>query len=203
MRKNILAMSAMTLVVLSGSAAAAATNGQLTFNWQGVVPTAPVTSGAWAFVDGLDIPFTPVTEALNIVSNAASVDITALKPTSFFIVPVTGPVTAGVPVTRNTTGTVNSINAFLGSAPVSGGFVGNKQLNLSTATTPAVGEVAITLNGQSLKVGSASPLSVTPSAAAGSETPIEISMSAKAAPSDVTDGAAVSFTAPVVFAVDI
>ncbi len=204
MRKNLLAISsAMALAVLSGSAAGAVTNGQLTFNWQGVVPASPVTSSAWAFVDGLDIPFTPATEALNIISNTNTVDMTAVKPTSFFIVPVKTPVAPGAPVTRDDAATVNKINAFLGSAPVSGGFVGNKQLALATTATPTEGEVAITLNGQPLKVGSAAPLSVAPTTGGGSATPIEISMSAKAALTDVTDGAAVSFTAPVVFAVDI
>ncbi|RIQ11100.1 Cro/Cl family transcriptional regulator, partial [Salmonella enterica subsp. enterica serovar Newport str. CFSAN000835] len=63
MKKKVLA-SALTFVLASGSAMAAVTTGQLTFNWQAVVPTAPVTSTAWAFVDGLDIPFVPGTEQL-------------------------------------------------------------------------------------------------------------------------------------------
>ncbi|WP_336285973.1 Cro/Cl family transcriptional regulator [Citrobacter arsenatis] len=203
MKKNLLAVSALALAVMSGSAMAAVTNGQLTFNWQGVVPSAPVTQTTWAFVNGLDIPFIPSTEQLNIVVDTTTKDIkaTSLKPYDFYIVPVTGAVTPGTPVTRDATAVINSVNAFLSSVPVSNGFVGNKQLALSTTQMATVGQVAINLNGQPLKVGSTSPTSV--SVSNDKEAHISIDMNAHAASVDVAEGASLSFTAPVTFAVDI
>ncbi|ENG63249.1 CS5 fimbrial subunit [Escherichia coli p0305293.4] len=154
-------------------------------------------------MNGLDIPFTPGTEQLNITLDSNK-DITArsVKPYDFFIVPVSGNVTPGAPVTRDTSANINSVNAFLSSVPVSNGFVGNKQLTLSTAVEAAKGEVAITLNGQALKVGSASPTVVTV-ASNKKESHISIDMNAKAAAADVAEGAAINFVAPVTFAVDI
>lgn len=203
MKKNLLVVSALAMAVMSGSALAAVTNGQLTFNWQGVVPTAPVTQTNWAFVDGLDMPFAPGTEQLNIVIDATTKDIkaTSVKPYDFFIVPVTGNVTAGTPVTRDTTATLNSVNAFLSSTPVSNGFVGNKQLTLSTAAMATAGQVAINLNGQPLKVGSTNPTSV--SVSNNKEAHVSIDMNAQAVSADVAEGASLSFVAPVTFAVDI
>ncbi|WP_032243344.1 CS5 fimbrial major subunit CsfA [Escherichia coli] len=203
MKKNLLITSVLAMATVSGSVLAAVTNGQLTFNWQGVVPSAPVTQSSWAFVNGLDIPFTPGTEQLNIPLDSNK-DITArsVKPYDFFIVPVSGNVTPGAPVTRDTSANINSVNAFLSSVPVSNGFVGNKQLTLSTAVEAAKGEVAITLNGQALKVGSASPTVVTV-ASNKKESHISIDMNAKAAAADVAEGAAINFVAPVTFAVDI
>lgn len=53
MKKNLLITSVLAMATVSGSVLAAVTNGQLTFNWQGVVPSAPVTQSSWAFVNGL------------------------------------------------------------------------------------------------------------------------------------------------------
>lgn len=203
MKKSLLIVSALALTVLSGSAVAAISNGQLTFNWQGVVPTAPVTQTNWAFVDGLDMPFTPGTEQLNIVVEPATknVSATSVKPYDFYIVPVTGTVTPGTPVTRDTTATLNGVNAFLSSTPVSNGFVGNKQLTLSTTTVATEGQVAINLNGTPLKVGSTNPTSITVND--GKEAHVSIDINAAVLAADVNGGASLSFVAPVTFAVDI
>ncbi|EAW8185588.1 Cro/Cl family transcriptional regulator [Salmonella enterica] len=208
MKKNLLTMSVLGLAVVSGAAMAAdsaVTNGQLTFNWQGVVPTAPVTQSTWAFVDGLNMPFIPGTEQLNIVVDPATKDITAtsVKPYDFFIVPVDSDkaVTPGVPVNRATTKSLNKVEAFLSSTPVSNGFVGNKQLELSTQALATEGQVAVNLNGQPLKVGSANPTNVTVSSS--KEAHVVIDMNAKAAATDVKEGASLSFVAPVTFAVSI
>lgn len=203
MKKNLLVASALTLAVMSGSAMAAVTNGQLTFNWQGVVPTGPVTQGSWAFVDGLDMPFVPGTEQLNIVVNPTTQKVTAtsVKPYDFYIVPVTGAVTIGTPVTRDPTATLNSVNAFLSSTPVSNGLVGNKQLSLGTTALASDGQVTVNLNGTPLKVGSTNPTLV--SVSNGKEAHISIDMNAVAVAGDVDAGASLSFVAPVTFAVDI
>ncbi|EPF0242749.1 Cro/Cl family transcriptional regulator [Escherichia coli] len=201
MSKTLLAISALSLAIISGSAVSAVTTGQLTFNWQGVVPTAPVTGSGWAFVDSLDIPYSPGTEQVNIVLDdvTKSISVTGVKPYDFFIVPVTGSVTPGTAVSRGTT--LNNVKAYLGSAPISGGFIGNKQLALSTTDTAADGQVAVTLNGRVLKVGNvnASQVDVT----GGKESHVVIDVNAKATAADVSEGASISFTAPVVFAVDI
>lgn len=202
MKKKLLIASVLAMATVSGSVLAAVTNGQLTFNWQGVVPSAPVTNSSWAFVNGLDIPFTPGTEQLNITLGAdKGITARSVKPYDFFIVPVTGQVTAGSPVTRNTS-TMNSVKAFLSSEPVSNGFVGNKQLTLSTTAEAVTGQVAITLNGQPLKVGSANATTVAMDTNK-KESHISIDMNAKASASDVAEGSAINFVAPVTFAVDI
>lgn len=201
MKKTLLTISALAL--MQGSALAAVTNGQLTFNWQGVVPTSPVTQTNWAFIDGLNLPFTPVTEQLNIVVDSATKDvsITSAKPYDFYIAPVTGAIKAGTPVTRDTNATMNSVNAFLASTPVSKGFVGNKQLILSGQAKATTGQVAINLNGQPLKVGSTSPTTITVNNNKEAHITMEVNAAADAA--SVNEGASLSFVAPVTFAVDI
>ncbi|MGY0144667.1 Cro/Cl family transcriptional regulator [Edwardsiella tarda] len=201
MKKRVLAVSALTLSILSGTAMADVTPGQLTFNWQGVVPTGSVVGTGWAFVDKLDMPYTAGTEQLNVVLDSLTKDVSAsgLKPYDFFIVPTTGTVTPGTAVTRGTT--INAVKAYLGSTPVSGGFVGNKQLALSTTATATAGQVAITLNGKALAVGNASAATV--DLTGGKEAHVLIDINAKAAKADVTEGSPISFTAPVVFSVDI
>ncbi|EHM5497526.1 Cro/Cl family transcriptional regulator [Salmonella enterica] len=202
MKKKVLA-SALTFVLASGSAMAAVTTGQLTFNWQAVVPTAPVTSTAWAFVDGLDIPFVPGTEQLNIARTATGIKAVSLKPYDFFIVPVdtTSTITNGTPVKRDTTKPLLATKVFLGSMPVSNGLVGNKQLELSTTKDAVDGQIAINVNGKPLKVGSnaATPIG----SATDHEEHIVIDMNASIPNADVKDGASLSFVAPVIFAVDI
>ncbi|EBK2664553.1 Cro/Cl family transcriptional regulator [Salmonella enterica subsp. enterica serovar Enteritidis] len=199
--KKLVLTSALTLMLASGSAMAAVTNGQLTFNWQAVVPTAPVTSTAWAFVDGLDMPFVPGTEQLNITRTGTGIKAVSLKPYDFFIVPVTGDITNGTPVTRDATKSLHSVNVFLGSSPVSNGLVGNKQLALSSAKEATDGQIAINVNGQPLKVGSTSPVLIGKDS--DKEEHIAIEMNASVAKTDVQDGASLSFVAPVIFAVDI
>lgn len=202
MKKNLLSLSMLMLSAISSGAMAATTTGQLNFNWSGVVPTSPVTSTAWAFVDGMNMPYTPGTEALN-VSLDQQGDLTAVgvKPYDFFIVPVTGATTPGQAANVDKTKQYNSIKAFLGTAPISGGFVGNKQLTLSTNATANNGEVAVTLNGQALQIGDANATTLTNPA--GYQAHMLVDVNAKAAATDVAEGSAISFSAPVIFAVDI
>ncbi|ECE0793631.1 Cro/Cl family transcriptional regulator [Salmonella enterica subsp. diarizonae] len=199
--KKLVLTSALTLMLASGSAMAAVTNGQLTFNWQAVVPTAPVTSTTWAFVDGLDMPFVPGTEQLNVTRTGTGIKAVSLKPYDFFIVPVTGTITPGTAVTREKTKPLLATKVFLGSIPVSNGLVGNKQLALSSVKEAADGQIAINVNGQPLKVGSAAAITV--GAATDHEEHIAIDMNASVVNADVQDGASLSFVAPVIFAVDI
>ncbi|HGG6756606.1 TPA: Cro/Cl family transcriptional regulator [Salmonella enterica subsp. enterica serovar Java] len=199
--KKLVLTSALTLMLASGSAMAAVTNGQLTFNWQAVVPTEPVTSTTWAFVDGLDIPFVPGTEQLNVTRTNTGIKAVSLKPYDFFIVPITGTATPGTAVTRDKTKPLLATNVFLGSIPVSNGLVGNKQLALSTVKEATDGQIAINVNGQPLKVGSAAAITI--GSATDHEERIAIDMNASVVKADVKDGASLSFVAPVIFAVDI
>lgn len=200
---KILLSSALALSVISGSAMAAVTTGQLTFNWQAVVPSAPVTSTAWAFVDGRDIPFVPGTEQLRVTRDDSGIKAVAVTPYDFFIVPVTGSVTDGTPVTRaaDTVTVKNPVSVYLASSPVSSGLVGNKQLDLSTAALAEAGKIAININGKPLKVGSLAATKI--GTTSDKDEHISIDMNASIAKSDVTDGASISFVAPVIFAVDI
>ena len=203
-RKNVMALSALLMALTAGTASAAVTTGQLTFNWQGLVPTAPVTATGWAFVDSLDIPFTPVTGQLNIVENTAGgFTATSTAPIDFFIVPIDGTATPGTPVTRSVTAEMNNIEVYMGSNPVSGGLTGNKQLAVSTTAAPAEGEVALTMNGQPLQVGLASAITPTMTTGAGNEAHINIDILANIADGDATAGSAITFNVPVVFGVDI
>lgn len=199
--KNTILASVLALTAVSGSAMAAVTTGQLTFNWQGVIPATPATNTAWAFVDSRDIPYIPGTEQLNISRTATGIKAVSGKAYDFFIVPITGTATAGTPVTRDAAKTLNSVNAFLGSNPVSGGLTGNKQLTLSTAPDAADGQIAVNINGTPLKVGSTAAVAV--GKASDKEEHVAIDMNASIATADVKDGASLTFTAPVVFAVDI
>ncbi|EDW4550377.1 Cro/Cl family transcriptional regulator [Salmonella enterica] len=199
--KPLIFASALALTVVSSSAMAVVTTGQLTFNWQGIVPTAPATSTSWAFVDGRDIPYVPGTEQLNISRTATGIKAVSGKAYDFFIVPITGTATPGKPVTRDTAKTINSVKAFLGSDPVSGGLTGNKQLTLSTTPDAADGQIAVNINGTPLKVGSAVAVAV--GKTGDKEEHVTIDMNASILTADVKDGASLTFVAPVVFAVDI
>ncbi|EEF9634122.1 Cro/Cl family transcriptional regulator [Salmonella enterica] len=200
---KMLLSSALALSVISGSAMAAATTGQLTFNWQAVVPSAPVTSSAWAFVDGQDIPFVPGTGQLRVTRDTSGIKAVSVNPYDFFIVPVTGSVEDGKPVTRAAAATViKSVNVYLAGSPVSNGLVGNKQLDLSTEAQAAAGKIAININGKPLKVGASNPTKIS-STATDKDEHVDIEMNASIAKADVADGASISFVAPVIFAVDI
>lgn len=199
---KMLLSSALALSVISGSAMAAVTTGQLTFNWQAVVPSAPVTSNAWAFVDGRDFPFIPGTEQLRVTRNDSGIKAVSVTPYDFFIVPVTGDITDGKPVTRAAdTVSLKSVNVYLASSPVSNGLVGNKQLDLSTDALAGEGKIAININGKPLKVGASNPTLI--GTATDKDEHVDIDMNASIAKADVADGASISFVAPVIFAVDI
>ncbi len=200
---KLLLSSVLTFSVMSGSAMAAVTTGQLTFNWQAVVPSAPAVGANWAFVDGQDMPFVPSTEQLRVTRDSTGIQAVSVAPYDFFIVPVTGNVKEGSPVTRaaDTVTLKNSVNVYLASSPISNGLVGNKQLDLSADAQASAGKIAINVNGNPLKVGSNS--STTIGAASDKDVHVDIDMNASIGKADVADGASISFVAPVVFAVDI
>ncbi|ENB2032881.1 Cro/Cl family transcriptional regulator [Salmonella enterica] len=200
---KMLLSSALALSVMSGSAMAAVTTGQLTFNWQAVVPSAPVTSTTWAFVDGRDIPFVPGTEQLRVTRDDSGIKAVSVTPYDFFIVPVDGKVVEGTPVTRaaDTVNIKNAVKVYLASSPVSNGLVGNKQLALSTTAQAAAGNIAINVNGTPLKIGSLAATTI--GKTSDKDEHVDIDMNASIAKADVADGASISFVAPVVFAVDI
>lgn len=201
-RKNVMALSALLMALTAGTASAAVTTGQLTFNWQGLVPTAPVTGTGWAFVDSLDFPFTPLAGQLSIVENTAGgFTATSTAPIDFFIKPVDGAVTPGTAVTPSTTVPLNGIQAYLGSNPVSGGLIGNKQLTPASTPTPTPGEVALTVNGAVLAVGAGAGIPV--DLTGTTEAHVSIDINANIADGDAAEGASITFNAPVVFAVDI
>ncbi|EPC4783750.1 Cro/Cl family transcriptional regulator [Salmonella enterica] len=200
--KKILLSSALALSVISGSAMAAVTTGQLTFNWQAVVPSAPINGTGWAFVDGLDMPFAPGTEQLRISRSDTGIEAVSVKPFDFFIVPVTGKVETGVKVTRDGAANIkNPVSVYLASNPVSNGLKSNKQLALSDSKIAKAGDVAINLNGNPLKVGSLAAITI--GKATDKDEHVVIDMNASISNDDVDDGASISFVAPVVFAVDI
>lgn len=203
--KKILLSSALALSVMSSSAMAATETGSLTFNWQAVVPSAPVNGTTWAFVDGQDFPFIPASEVLKIKRDGNSnIQVNSLKPFEFFIAPVKGSVTSGVPVKRDETKTIALVKAFLASTPISNGLVGNQQLKLGTDVTAAAGEISVVVNGNALKLGVENPVEVVSAGTqAGKEARVTVDMNAIIKKDAVIDGAGISFNAPVIFAVDI
>ncbi|MEG0007353.1 MAG: hypothetical protein RR721_08515 [Aeromonas sp.] len=98
-------------------------------------------------------------------------------------------------------GTLNAIDAYLASAPVSSGFVSSKQLSLASSTTPGSDEVAVLLNNQALSVGSGSKTSV--SSVSGNQKAISLGLVAKASASSFAEKTVVGFSVPVIFAVDL
>ncbi|EUD07270.1 hypothetical protein [Providencia alcalifaciens] len=200
MKTKLIALAAL---IMSTTSMAAVTTGELRFSWEGQVPTAPIVGSGWAFVNGSDIPYTPSVEQLNMsLDSTGKLTAVSAKPYEFFIVPVTGTPTPGQPVNKDDAKTFNEIQAYLGSTPVSAGFAQNKQLQLSEQAIANDGQVSITLNGTPLKVGAQNPTPVTRSGNNKSGQ-VSIQLNAKAASTDITEGASVTFTAPVVFSVNI
>lgn len=203
--KKILLSSALALSVMSGSAMAATETGSLTFNWQAVVPSAPVNGTSWAFVDSQDIPFIPASEVLKIKrENSGDIKVNSLKPFEFFVVPVKGDVVNGSPVTRDTVKTIGSVNAFLASTPISNGLAKNEQLKLGAGETAGTGEISVVVNNHALKLGVENPVEVVSAGtAAGKGARVTVDMNAYIEKAKVIDGAGISFNAPVIFQVDI
>lgn len=202
--KKFLVSSALAISLMSGTVMAAETTGQLTFTWQAVIPSAPVLSNTWAFVDSLDMPFTPGTEQLRVIKTDSGIQAVSVKPFDFFIAPVDGTtaVSPGNKISRPVAATtINSVKAFLASNPVSNGLVGNEQLVLSTNKDASDNQVAINLNGSPLKVGSTNATTIGNSVSGDQH--VVIDMNAKVTTGHYDDGASISFVAPVVFAVDI
>ncbi|EFT4510252.1 Cro/Cl family transcriptional regulator [Salmonella enterica subsp. enterica serovar Stanley] len=202
--KKILLSSALALSVMSGSAMAATETGSLTFNWQAVVPSAPVNGTSWAFVDAQDIPFIPASELLKIKRESnGNIQVNSLKPFEFFVVPVSSIPSDGTPVVRDGAKTISSVKAFLASTPISNGLVGSQQLNLGTDVKAKAGEISVVVNGQPLQLGVENPVEVVSSAAQGKGARVTVDMNANIQKDKVIDGAGISFNAPVIFTVDI
>lgn len=186
MKKTLIAAS---LMLTAGMANAAATNGSLSFNWQGTTPAAPIVAGTWKFKDAMGNDYTPATAALNFVTNSdGSLSINSATNNAFFI-------------TVEGSGTLSTIGAYLGNSPVSSGFVASKQLALSTTASPAEDQVAVLMNNQPLAVGSSNSVSVT--GVSGTQKEVSLSLAAKASASSFAEKTVVGFSVPVIFAVDI
>lgn len=174
-------------LVAAGVAHAAVENGSLSFNWSGTTPADPIIPASWSFTDAVGAAFTPTTTSLVMTTLPdGTLEIDSIANQSFFI--------------TSEGGTLNSVDAYLGSNPVSSGFVGAKQLALATTATPAADQVAILMNGQPLKVGAANKVSV---GGSGSQRSVDIGLAAKAAQSSFTEKTVIGFSVPVIFAVDI
>ncbi|WP_421335587.1 Cro/Cl family transcriptional regulator [Aeromonas veronii] len=179
--------SLLALTLIAGAAQAAVENGSLNFNWQGTTPADAVVPASWKFTDAVGGDYTPTTSALNMsVGGNGVLEINSAANHSFFI--------------TATTGTLNSVDAYLGTNPVSSGFVASKQLALATSATPADDQVAILMNNQPLKVGAANKI---PVGGTGAQRSVDISLAAKAAASTFAEKSVIGFSVPVIFAVDI
>ncbi|HFW3090912.1 TPA: Cro/Cl family transcriptional regulator [Salmonella enterica subsp. enterica serovar Reading] len=201
--KKLLLSSALALSVISGSAMADIHNGQLTFSWQAAIPSAPILDSKWAFVDALDIAWEPAgAEELKVTKGTGNITLASLKPFDFFIAPVTGKADPGNKITRPTPAiSITGVDVFLASNPVTTGLVDGKQLGVSANAVAGDNEVAITLNGEPLQVGSGNQKAV--SVTSGKDPHIVIEANAKIANGQYVDGGSISISAPVVFAVNI
>lgn len=214
MKTKLIALSVLAASVVSASSMAAITDGQLDFNWQGVIPTNPITSStaSWAFVDGFDNIYSPTTEQLTVkLDDKGDMTAASVKPYDFFIIPVDTAKLAssntlpaiGAHVDRSTTATfsANGVKAYLGANPVSTGLNGGKQLTLAKDVVAKEGEVAIVLNGLPLAVGSLAAIDL--NTMATKDVHVNIAFNAKANKVDVTENASINFVAPVIFSVDV
>ncbi len=186
MQKTLIAAS---LMLITGMANAAVTNGSLSFNWQGTTPAAPVVASGWKFTDAVGADFTPSSAALNFATNTdGTLAINSANNIDFFVTAENG--------------TLNSLGAYLGSAPVSSGFIASKQLALASSATPGSDEVAVLLNNQALSVGSGSSTTIT-GVSGKTNTPVSLGLAAKVSASNFSEKTVVGFTVPVIFAVDV
>ncbi|AIJ07083.1 MULTISPECIES: hypothetical protein [Edwardsiella] len=180
-----LALAALLAAPLYASAVV--TNGQLTFTWQGTIPAQRLASD-WKFVDALGADFIPAPQTLTtaVDTNDNKLTLTTSSPVTFYI---------------QSDSNINGINAYLASAPIAVGFKGSRQLALQdTAAAPGDNQILITLNNDALKVGSANAINVVDP---GNDRPISLGLYAKVTRDGYDAGSSVSFTTPVVFAVDL
>ncbi|AIJ07050.1 MULTISPECIES: hypothetical protein [Edwardsiella] len=179
-------LALVTLLAAPLYASAVVTNGQLTFTWQGTIPAQKLASD-WKFVDALGADFIPAPQTLTTaVDTNDKLTLTTTSPVTFYI---------------QSDSNINGINAYLASAPIAVGFKGSRQLALQdTAAAPGDNQVLITINGEPLKVGNSDAITVT---GAGNDRPINLGLYAKATRDAYDAGSSVSFTTPVVFAVDL
>ncbi|HDI1214986.1 TPA: Cro/Cl family transcriptional regulator [Aeromonas hydrophila] len=187
MKKTLIAAS---LTLIAGMANAAVTNGQLTFSWQGTTPAAPVVPGDFKFTDATGTDWTPSNVSLNMTTSSdGSLSMNSANNMEFFI--------SG----SGSTTALNSIKVYLGSNPVSTGFVGSKQLALATTAAPSNDQVAVLLNSQPLQVGSGN--ATTLNGVTGLQHQVSLSIAAKAASGSFTETTVVGFSVPVIFSVDL
>ncbi|WP_379976408.1 Cro/Cl family transcriptional regulator (plasmid) [Edwardsiella ictaluri] len=180
-----LALAALLAAPLYASAAV--TNGQLTFTWQGTIPAQRLAAD-WRFTDALGADYIPAPQTLTTAVDSTDNTLTLTT---------TSPVTFNI----QSDSVINGISAYLASAPIAVGFKGSRQLALRDALgAPANNQILITLNNAALKVGSANAIDVV---GAGSDRPISLGLYAKVSGDGYGAGSSVSFTTPVVFAVDL
>ncbi|MCA4698424.1 hypothetical protein LDQ03_04970 [Aeromonas hydrophila] len=177
----------VSALLVAGAANAVVENGSLSFQWQGTTPAMPVVPATWRFVDALGASYTPTNISLNMVRESdGSLSVNSASNHSFFV--------------AVDNGTLNTLDAYLGSNPTSTGLVASRQLALAATASPGVDQVAILMNGTPLRVGSANKVTA---GGTGSQRSIDISLSAKIAPSSFTERTIIGVSAPVIFSVDI
>ncbi|CAD7549292.1 hypothetical protein [Aeromonas hydrophila] len=185
----IVASVLVSSITVAGVAHAAATNGSVQLNWQGTTPAAQITPTGWSFQDALGQPFVPTTTQLTFQKETdGSLSISSVSNINFSIVPASS--------------TLNTVGAYLGSAPTSSGFNSARQLSLGASAQPNNNEVVILMNNQPLKVGAGNPTSVTGANGSGSQA-VSIGLAAKAAAGSFAPSSVVGFSVPVIFSVDV
>lgn len=188
-KKNLLALALLVSPLL---AQAAATQGQLTFSWTGTIPAADVVPGDIQFTDSVGGTFTPTPVVLSATVNKSdsnSLNLVTTAPVTFQVRP-------------KTTGyTMNSVNAYLASAPTASGLTGSQPTLKTTLAAPENGEVIVVLNGQAMNTGSNNAVQVT--GGSGTEKDVSLALYAKIASGSYTPGGSVSFSTPVIFSVDL
>lgn len=186
-KKSILALA---LIMAPLFAQAAATQGQLTFTWQGTIPAVDVVSTSWSFTDAAGNDYTPIPIVLQAtIADDNTLDLVTQAPATFEIRSATS------------ANNLSSISAYLASPPVSTGLI--KQLTLKeTLAAPNAGEVVVVLNNNALKTGSSNAVAIQNNinnAAAA----MSLALYAKVEQDGYTPGSSVSFSTPIIFSVDV
>ncbi|MGY0161640.1 fimbrial protein [Edwardsiella tarda] len=185
-KKSILALALIMAPLL---AQATVTQGQLTFTWQATVPAADSTSAAWKFTDATGGDYVPRPATLR-----ASVN----EDKSLSLVTQTS---ATFEIRSTNTSNLNTISAYLASAPNSTGIT--KPLTLKTTLgAPGNDEVVVVLNNQALKSGSNNAVTIQ-STVNNTAASMSLALYAKVAQNNYTPGSSISFSTPIVFSVDV
>ncbi|WP_370549736.1 fimbrial protein [Edwardsiella tarda] len=185
-KKSILALALIMAPLL---AQATVTQGQLTFTWQATVPAAGVASSAWKFTDATGGDYVPRPATLRATINEdKSLNLVTQTPATFEI-------------RSASAGNLNTIAAYLASAPSSAGIV--KPLTLKTTLgAPGNDEVIVTLNNQALKSGSNNAVTIQ-STVNNTAASMSLALYAKVAQNNYTPGSSISISTPIVFSVDV